>query len=112
MSSILADKLAAVNFKPLKASLEQGEGVLQVTEGQARLIAKALERADLTVKAAAAEMGISESLLARQLRSVEHLSWQRLSLLPDRFFVELLPLIAETRGIAVVKTQIEFQEVG
>ena len=100
--------LAGVKGVSLKCALKTGETVLQLTEPQARLIAKALDRADLTVKAAAVEMGISESLLARQLRGLEHLSWQRLNLLPDRFFLELLILLAEARGIATVETTLKF----
>lgn len=73
------------------------------------LIGLALSRSALSQKEAALTMGISESLLARQLRGDEHLSWQRLFLLPDKFFLELLIVLAEHRGIASVRTQIEFE---
>lgn len=52
-------------------------------------------------------MGISESLLARQLHGTEHLSWQRLCLLPDAFWLELLFIVAETRGVARVRRVLE-----
>jgi hypothetical protein len=78
----------------------------------AALISQALSRANLSQKEAAITMGISESLLARQLKDIEHLSWQRLFQLPDAFFLELLIVLAETRGIASVKTQIEFERTG
>lgn len=100
MSNSLASRLDGVNCKPLKCPPRTGETFLQLTEASAQLIARALDRAGLTVKAAASDMGISESLLARQLKGMEHLSWQRLNLLPDRFFYELLFLIAEARGLA------------
>lgn len=110
MSNSLASRLDGVNCKPLKCPPRTGETFLQLTEASAQLIARALDRAGLTVKAAASDMGISESLLARQLKGMEHLSWQRLNLLPDRFFFELLILIAQTRGIATVRTQIEMEQ--
>lgn len=109
MSSTVSSRLNGVNCRSLKCGLPTGETLLQLTEPHARVIAKALDRSDLTVKAAASEMGISESLLARQLKGLEHLSWQRLNLLPDRFFCELLILLAETRGIATVRTQIQLE---
>jgi len=73
------------------------------------LIGLALQRANLSQKEAALTMGISESLLARQLKGHEHLSWQRLCQLPDAFFLELLIVLAAHRGIASVRTQIEFE---
>lgn len=107
MTATVADRLAGVNCQSLKCGPRTGETALQLTEPAARLIALAIDRAGLTVKAAASDMGISESLLARQLRGQEHLSWQRLNLLPDLFFRELLVLIAESRGIATVTTTLE-----
>jgi hypothetical protein len=73
------------------------------------LISLALSRAGLSQKEAALTMGISESLLARQLKGDEHLSWQRLCSLPDAFFYELLIVLAEWRGIARVQTQIQME---
>ena len=90
----------------LKASLQK------VSSSPSALISTALSRANLSQKEAALTMGISESLLARQLKGDEHLSWQRLFLLPDAFWLELLVVIAETRGIATVRTQIELERRG
>jgi hypothetical protein len=106
--SSLRNGSAAAELQTLSGRTHTAKAVLQKVSSSA-LIGLALSRANLSQKEAACEMGISESLLARQLRGDEHLSWQRLFLLPDKFFLELLIVIAETRGIASVRTQIEFE---
>lgn len=107
MSNTLTARLDSVKCQPLKCQPKGGESLLQLTEPQAQLVATALDRAEIPVKAAAADMGISESLLHRQLKGKDHLSWQRLNLLPDRFFAELLVLIAQRRGIGAVTTTVQ-----
>lgn len=85
-----------------KASLQKVSDTLSTS-----LISLALSRAGLSQKEAALTMGISESLLARQLKGDEHLSWQRLSLLPDAFWLELLFVVAEARGVGRVRRVLE-----
>jgi len=81
----------------------------KVSSHPSGLVLQALNRASISQKEAALTMGISESLLARQLKGDEHLSWQRMFSLPDAFWLELLIVLAEARGIATVRTQIEFE---
>lgn len=102
-SSTVTDRLDAVERKPLKASLNP---LQKVSSDAGRLVMRALDRAGIAQKEAAATMGISESLLARQLAGTEHLSWQRLSLLPDRFKQELAVALAEASGASVETTVI------
>lgn len=89
-----------------KASLQKVSDTLSTS-----LISRALMRAGLSQKEAALTMGISESLFARQLKGVEHLSWQRLSLLPDAFWLELLFVVAESRGVARVRRVLEEERI-
>jgi hypothetical protein len=114
MSSV-ANGSAAAELQSVSGRTHTAKAVLQKVSGASTaLISVALSRANLSQKEAALTMGVSESLLTRQLKGDckpgdEHLSWQRLFLLPDKFFLELLIVIAETRGIASVRTQIEFE---
>lgn len=109
MPSSLRRALPAVPLKTLKARLPGGEGALNPIETAGETVQKALVRAGISQKEAALTMDVNEGQLTRQLRGQEHLSWQRLFLLPDKFFRELLIVLAEHRGIASVRTQIEFE---
>lgn len=96
--------------KPVKATLDSVNKVNpDIAADAADLICMALSRARIAQKEAASTMGISESLLAAQLRGDvgKHLSWPRLFLLPDHFWRELLFVMAEARGDLVVRRTIE-----
>lgn len=94
--------------KPAKATLDSVQTMNHDAAADAGdLISTALSRSRIAQKEAAFVMGISEPLLAAQLQGHKHLSWQRLFRLPDRFFLELLFVIAECRGVATVRRAIE-----
>lgn len=94
--------LESLQLKPLKALLpEDGPDLKKVREA-GLLVKTALDRAEISQKEAAITMGLTEAQLSMQLSGVpgNHLSWQRLQKLSDAFFVELLIVLAEYRGIA------------
>lgn len=94
--------LAGIPLKTVKAKLpEDGPDMKRIHEA-GRLVRTALSRADISQKEAAIAMGISDSQLSMQLDGSQgnYLSWQRMQLLPQEFFVELLVLLAEERGLA------------
>lgn len=103
--------LDAVPRKSLKARLPEDGPDLKRIKDAGKLISTALERAGISQKEAAIDMGLSEAQLSMQLDGVpgNHLSWQRLNRLSDVFFLELLIVLAEHRGIARVRTQIEWE---
>lgn len=81
------------------------------TDEEASLVIRdAFIRARLAPKEAAAAMGVSHSLLSRQLLRVDHqhVSWHRLFRLSDTFWRELWVLVAERKQLASVATQIVF----
>ena len=102
-----AAKLAGVPLKTMKARLPIAGPDLSRIESAGRLVQQALIRSGISQKDAAIQMGVNDGQFARQLAGQEHLSWQRLNRLSDRFFLELLIVLAEDRGIAAVKTLIE-----
>lgn len=61
-----------------------------------------LDDAQIKVTAAAAYMGLSVSLLSRQLRGHEHLSAKRLSLLPPEFWGGFIVRRARRFGFYIV----------
>lgn len=75
------------------------------------LVEKALDAAHITPTEAARKMGISLSLLGRQLQNIDnqHLSLQRLYRLPDAFWRELWVLVAERRKLARVRRRVVFE---
>lgn len=75
------------------------------------LIEDALDRAHLTKDQAARMMGITPSLLGRQLQNLDnqHVSMQRLWLLTDLFWRELLVGIVERRKLARVRRRLIFE---
>jgi hypothetical protein len=109
MPSSLRRAVPDVPLKTLKVGLAKGETVLNSIESAGDTVQKALIRSGISQKEAALTMDINEGQLTRQLRGQEHLSWQRLFMLPDKFFLELLIILAEHRGIASVRTRIEFE---
>lgn len=69
------------------------------------LVSKSLGRAGLSQKAAAADLGITESALSKQLSGMEHLSFWRMAGLPPAFWRELILLLVEFHGITIGSTQ-------
>lgn len=110
MSSV-AERLDRVHPKTVKATLPTREPHLERIKEAGQLVKTALSRAGLQQKAAAGLMGLSDAQFSAQLagKEGEHLSWQRLQALPDAFFFELLILLAESRGIARVKMQLDME---
>lgn len=106
MKPSLAKQLGAVELRTLKCELASEDGVRnEVSYVPGHLVERALNRAGINRKQAAGHMGISESLLTRQMQNIDHqhLSWQRLFSLPDEFWTEMLLLIAEAKRIAAVE---------
>lgn len=70
-----------------------------LTDWQA-LPSRALGRAGMSQKHAAIEIGISESLLSRQLKGTEKLGWLDLGKLGAAFWNELIPMLAEWHDLS------------
>lgn len=104
-------RLDGVPLKNLKASVRTTEPDLKRVKGAGALVKLALVRAGISQKQAALDMGLSDAQLSAQLadKEGEHLSWQRLQALPDAFFLELLILLAEHRGIARVRMTMDLE---
>lgn len=66
---------------------------------EVRLVLDALRWADLSVEKAALYMGISASLLRRQLDGDGHVSWTRLLLLPAAFWQAYAIALATQHGL-------------
>lgn len=109
MPQTIAKSLDGLHLKTAKASLREPEPDLNRLKDAGALIQLALKRAGIQEKTAASLMGISGPQFSAQLAGKEHLSWQRLQRLSDAFFLELLIVLAEHRGIARVRTQIEME---
>ena len=80
----------------------------EVSSDVRELIEAALDRAHLTKDQAARIMGITPSLLGRQLQNLDnqHVSMQRLWNLTDLFWRELLIGIVERRKLARVRRRV------
>lgn len=107
--SNLAQRLAAVKVQTLKARLPEDGPNLQKVKDAGQFVSVALQLAWMSQKEAAFHMGLQETQLAAQIANKpgNHLSWHRLCLLPDAFFLELLIVIAEARGVARVRLTLE-----
>jgi hypothetical protein len=68
------------------------------------LVARALGRAGISQKAAAADLGLTPQALSRQLAGMEHLSFWRMYALSPEFWRELVALICEFHDIAIGQT--------
>lgn len=67
------------------------------------MVDQARKRCGLEVKQMADVMGVSESFLLRGFKDQEHISWQRLQLLPPAFHRQFITVQAEdVDGIDVV----------
>lgn len=69
------------------------------------MVPKCLGRVGISQKAAAADLGVTESALSKQLAGLEHLSFARMRNLPPEFWRELIALIADFHGICLNGTQ-------
>lgn len=78
------------------------------------LVGRAFGRAAISQKVAAADLGITESALSKQLTGAEHLSFWRMHGLPPEFWQELIPLIVEYHGLSLgdSPTQRNHAEIG
>lgn len=79
------------------------------------LVGRAFGRSGLTQKAAAYELGVTESALSKQLAGAEHLSFARMRNLPPEFWHELVLLIVEFHGLtlgAVSQRDLEDAAIG
>lgn len=114
LSPTTAERIAAlsgVELKPLKCDLSQGDSARKKVSCDGQVVADAIDRSGLTRGEAAGHMGISEGLLSRQIDNADnqHISWQRLNLLPDRFWRELWMLVARRRKLARVRHRVVFE---
>ena len=66
--------------------------------GWRALVSKSLGRAGLSQKAAASDLGITESALSKQLSGLEHLSFWRMLNLGPEFWAEMVDMILEFHG--------------
>lgn len=66
------------------------------------LVPRALGKAGISHKVAAAEMAIDPGLLSAQLGGApgKHLSWLRMGKLPQAFWNELIPMLAEWHDLS------------
>jgi transcriptional regulator with XRE-family HTH domain len=64
---------------------------------------RARHAAGMEAKQIADDMDISQSLVLRGLKGVDHLSFHRLWMLSDAFWLELIVLAIERRGMAEVR---------
>ena len=103
MSPSIAERLDRVEGKQLKCGLRRTTDSF-VQAG--KLVEHAMKTAYPSQDIAAGDYGVGSSLLRRQIDNVDnqHLSFQRLWSMPDRFRTELLLVLAEDLGVQVVTT--------
>jgi hypothetical protein len=65
------------------------------------IVSKSLGRAGISQKVAAADLGVTEAALSKQLAGAEHLSFWRMHSLPPEFWHELVLLIVEFHGLTI-----------
>jgi hypothetical protein len=101
----VAKALDRVERRALKCA---GPGTTETFVLAGRLVEKAIQRAYDTRESAAGDYGVTQSLMSRQITNQDnqHLSFQRMWSLSDEFWLELIVIIAEVRGIAAVRRQI------
>ena len=99
-------QLNGIPLRSLKVELDRGEGGVQKLKEAGAVLDKARLAAGLEAKQMADDMAISQSLVLRGLKGVDHLSFHRLWMLPDAFWLELIVLAIERRGMAEVRRQI------
>ena len=105
MRNSIAEQLDGLPLRNAKADLREGETQRQVPTPRGALIDVARKRCGLEVKQMSALMGVSDSFLLRGFKDQEHISWQRMQLLPEAFHRELIMAQAEElAGFEVVTT--------
>ena len=103
MTPTIAERLDRVERKPLKCQLRgTTESFVQV----GKLVEHALKTAYPTQDIAAGEYGVTPSLMRRQIDNSDnqHLSFQRLWSMSDKFKTELLLVLAADLGVQVETT--------
>ncbi len=103
MSSKANSDLGDIPLRNLKAGLS-APSKSELSAGKVLDLAR--KASQLEVKQMADTMRISGSLISRGLKDEDNLSFHRLWELNDEFWVELVILIAQARGIAAVKRQV------
>lgn len=98
-----AASLDGIPLRNVKAALRAGSKS-ELTAGKVLDLAR--KASSLEVKQMADTMRISGSLISRGLKDEDNLSFHRLWELDDSFWIELVILIAQARGIAAVKRQV------
>lgn len=107
MKSSLQANLPPMEVRPVDTSVSTARKSLDRFR---LLVVRALGRAGLSQKHAAAEMGLNEAQLSRQLAGVENLSLWKLHELPPEFWQELLLMLAEYYEISLGQTPRERED--
>lgn len=84
---------------------------LNSIEGWRALVGRALGRAGLSQKHAAADIGLNEAQFSRQLAGIENLSFWKMHALPPEFWQELVLLIVDFHGLALGGTEQDRRDV-
>ena len=103
MSPTVASRLERVEVRQVKSTLPPAAAALQeLSCVPGELVEKSLALALLDHEEAATKMGVSGSLLSRQIKNLDnqHLSLQRLWNLPDSFWVAFIVLAIEERHLS------------
>lgn len=95
--------LNRIPLRNAKCVVPEGESPRRNMTPSGALVDTARRRCGLEVKQMADLMGVSESFLLRGFKDQEHISWQRLQLLPPAFHRQFITVQAEdVDGIDVV----------
>jgi hypothetical protein len=97
--------LGPMELQDLKRDVRRpGETLQKVKSDAGQIVDQAITASGMSRDTAAREMGISPSLLTRQIQNTDnqHISFQRLWLMPDRFKRELIEtMAADIEGVSV-----------
>jgi hypothetical protein len=105
MNTKASERLAGIQFQPVKAELRRGEvPVRHLNSAAGDVLEQARGNVQLEVKQMAGEMGISHSLVARGLHSADDLGFHRLWELSDAFWLQLVIAIVQKRKLMTVET--------
>lgn len=89
-----------MELKTVAPGLEPDQSTPKSVRDWQELPARALGRAGISQKQAAADMGITAGQLSSQLSGREHLSLWRMKDLPAAFWNELIPMLAEWHDLS------------
>lgn len=109
MNPARAERLPARTQGQAKAHMPSDDAELSPDAGKA--LEEAARAAGLEPKQIADDMAVSHSLVLRGFKSEKSLSFHKLWELPDRFWLELIFIVATKRGIARVRRQIEEKDI-